>query len=50
MTGTAKVLEAVLDRVDLYDHKGSVDHGYRIRRPVAHSGLPQGAVRRPGGF
>ena len=25
---TPKVLEAVLDRVDLYDHRGSVDHGY----------------------
>ena len=25
---TPEVLEAVLDRVELYDHKGSVDHGY----------------------
>ena len=25
---TPEVLEAVLDRLELYDHKGSVDHGY----------------------
>lgn len=25
---TPEVLEAVLDRLDLYDHRGSVDHGY----------------------
>ena len=25
---TPEVLEAVLDRVELYDHRGSVDHGY----------------------
>ena len=30
-------------------HQRHQDH-YRIRRPVAHSGLPQGAVRRPGVF
>ena len=52
---TPEVLEAVLDRVELYDHKGSVDHGYA--EPAAdgsggrvHRSGAGGHARRLAGF